>query len=230
MYCIKCGVGLADGQSACPLCGTKVAHPDFPVTEKPTYPKGDFPSEAFNRVPLLFVITILWLLPLFLPLILEYAILQKVTWSGYVTGGVALAYLFVFLPLWWKHPNPVIFVPIDFAGVLVYLLYICLATGGNWFMSFAFPVVGSFGIIITAMVALSRYARRGMLYILGGGSIAIGIWTVLIDWDIRATFGVNPSFMWSLAPLIALSLIGMLLIVVAIVRPFREGLRKIFFV
>ncbi len=230
MYCIKCGVGLAKGQTACPLCGTRVCHPDFPVEEIPTYPKKEFPSEAFNRIPLLFVITILWLLPLFLPLILEYAILQRVTWSGYVTGGVALAYLFVFLPLWWKHPNPVIFVPIDFVGVILYLLYICLATGGNWFISFAFPVVGSFALIVTAMVTLCRYARGGILYIFGGGSIAIGVWSVLIDWDIRATFGVSPAFMWSLAPLIVLSLVGALFIVVAIVRPFREGLRKIFFI
>ena len=29
MYCIQCGVKLADSQSACPLCGTVVFHPDI---------------------------------------------------------------------------------------------------------------------------------------------------------------------------------------------------------
>ena len=230
MYCIKCGVGLANGQTACPLCGTRVAHPDFLITEIPTYPKKEFPSEAFNRRVLLFVITVLWLLPLFLPLIMEYAILHRVGWSGYVTGGLALAYLFVFLPMWWKRPNPSIFVPIDFAGVIVYLLYVCLHTGGTWFMSFAFPVVGSFGLIVTAIVVLTYYLRRGHLYIFGGGSIAIGIWTVLLDLEIRNAFGVKPSFMWSLCPLIVLFVLGMLLIVIAIVKPFKEALKKIFFV
>ena len=27
MYCVKCGVELADSQRVCPLCGTRVFHP-----------------------------------------------------------------------------------------------------------------------------------------------------------------------------------------------------------
>ena len=39
MYCVKCGVELADGESKCPLCGTTAYHPDVPVTDaKPPYP------------------------------------------------------------------------------------------------------------------------------------------------------------------------------------------------
>ena len=30
MYCIKCGVELADSEKVCPLCGTRVFHPDLP--------------------------------------------------------------------------------------------------------------------------------------------------------------------------------------------------------
>ena len=30
MYCVKCGVELADSQRVCPLCGTRVFHPDIP--------------------------------------------------------------------------------------------------------------------------------------------------------------------------------------------------------
>ena len=32
MYCVKCGVELADSQRVCPLCGTRVFHPDIPRT------------------------------------------------------------------------------------------------------------------------------------------------------------------------------------------------------
>ena len=37
MYCIKCGVELADSEKRCPLCGTPVFHPDLPrnLTEPP---------------------------------------------------------------------------------------------------------------------------------------------------------------------------------------------------
>ena len=31
MYCVKCGVELADSQRVCPLCGTRVFHPDIPA-------------------------------------------------------------------------------------------------------------------------------------------------------------------------------------------------------
>lgn len=75
------------------------------------------------------------------------------------------------LPLWFKRPNPVIFVPVDFAAIILYLLYIDLATGGHWFLTFAFPVAGSIGVLITTMVALLRYVRRGYLYIFGGASL-----------------------------------------------------------
>ena len=29
MYCIKCGVELSAGQTVCPICETKVYHPDI---------------------------------------------------------------------------------------------------------------------------------------------------------------------------------------------------------
>ena len=39
MYCIKCGVELADSEKVCPLCGTRVFHPDLPRAQgEPPYP------------------------------------------------------------------------------------------------------------------------------------------------------------------------------------------------
>ena len=35
MFCVKCGVALADSEKVCPLCGTRVFHPDLPQ------PQGD---------------------------------------------------------------------------------------------------------------------------------------------------------------------------------------------
>ena len=42
MYCVKCGVELADSQRVCPLCGTRVFHPDIPRTPAdPPYPPDE---------------------------------------------------------------------------------------------------------------------------------------------------------------------------------------------
>jgi len=39
---------------------------------------------------------------------------------------------------------------------------------------------------------------------------------------------VHDKLAWSIYPLVALFLIGIMLIVIAIVRPFRESLKRIF--
>ena len=49
MYCIKCGVELSPGQTVCPVCGTRVYHPDIqPENAVPVYPKKVFQPEEFN--------------------------------------------------------------------------------------------------------------------------------------------------------------------------------------
>ena len=47
MYCIKCGVKLAQGEKRCPLCNLRVYHPDIELEEgESLYPKGKYPEEA----------------------------------------------------------------------------------------------------------------------------------------------------------------------------------------
>lgn len=150
-------------------------------------------------------------------------------WFGYAAGGLLLGYIAIALPMWFKRPNPVIFVPCNFAAILLYLLYINHTLDSNWFMSFAFPVVGGFGLIVCAMVALMRYVRRGALYIFGGGFIAFGGFMLLVEFLLDITFGI-PFIAWSVYPLIAFVLLGGGLIYLAINKSARESMeRKLFF-
>ena len=41
MYCVNCGVKLADSERVCPLCGTKAYHPDI----KPEFTDGPYPTD-----------------------------------------------------------------------------------------------------------------------------------------------------------------------------------------
>ena len=230
MYCIKCGVELSRGQEICPLCNTRVYHPDLPVEGAPTYPRKPFQSEEFNRRGLLFVITVLCLIPLLLPMIFELSWHSEVNWSGYVTGGVLLGYILMVLPLWFKKFHPEFFLPVDFVSVLAFLLYVDLQTAGGWFLPFALPATGALGLILTAVCSVTHYLRSGRLYIVGGGLIAVGLWTVLIEGLISLTFNVDFTVHWSLFSCFTMFILGMMLIVVAIVRPFRESLYRIFFI
>ncbi len=231
MYCIKCGVELSAGQKICPVCQTKVYHPEIPTEDAlPTYPQKEFQSEEFNPRGVLFVISILAGLTAALVMWFELSRLHRIHWSGYVAGGILLAYLIVILPWWFQRPNPVIFVPCDFAGVLGLLFYINYQSGGSWFLPFAFPITVTLGMIVSAMVAVMRYVRRGHLYVVGGGLIAVGAWTVLLEYVLRTVFTVRTVIYWSPFSMAILFTMGMMLIVIAIVKPLKESLRKIFYV
>ena len=231
MFCVKCGVELTEGTKICPVCATRVYHPDLPVTDaSPTYPRKDFESEEFNRRGILFVLTILCLLIPALSIMFDLSLGGGLTWSGYVAGGVGVIYVCIIMPLWFKRTTPAIFVPAAFAAIMLMLVYVNAKTGGSWFMSFAFPVTGILAIILTTITTLCHYLRRGILYIIGGGMIALGVWTLLIELFLHLTFELPGHVIWSPFPCTALAVFGLMLIVIAIVKPFRESLRRVFYV
>lgn len=231
MYCIKCGVKLADSEKKCPLCGTVVYDPTVEMPNgRPPYPPEERQSEKVSPSGALFIITMLFLIPTLLSIICNLEINGKLSWSLYAVGGIVLSYIIVALPMWFSKPNPVIFVPCDFAAVCAYVLLICLMTGGKWFLSFAFPLIGGALIIVECVVVLTRYIRRGYLYIFGGTFIAIGAFMLLIEFLAGITFGAHTAFTWSLYPLIACSVIGLMLILIAVCKPLRRSLEKKFFI
>ena len=232
MYCVKCGVELADSEKKCPLCGTEVICPGEEKREISPPPYPPYPGavrEGVSRNGVLFVLTVLFLLPFCLCLICDIKINGGVVWSGYASGGILLIYVMSVLPVWFRRPNPVIFVPIDFAAIGLYLLYIDLVTKGGWFLSFAFPVTGAIGLLLTAVVALVRYVHAGYLYIFGGALLLSGGLAVLIEFLINVTFGIHKALLWSIYPLAAGVILGGMLLVIAICKPLRKSLHRKFF-
>lgn len=230
MYCIHCGVKLADSEKRCPLCGTVPFHPDFIRQEGETlYPADRVPKFKAGKGAVLAAVTLLLLIPVFITLICDVSIHGHITWSGFVVGGIALLYVAAVLPQWFTAPNPVIFVPISFIATGLYILYIDLAVQGRWFLSFAFPIVGILGTLVTAVVALCRYTRRAELYIFGGALIALGAFLPLMEYLITVTFHLPKFIGWSWFPMAPLVLLGGGLIFLAICRPAREAVeRKLF--
>lgn len=232
MYCIKCGVELADSENSCPLCLTRVYHPDIerPAAD-PLFPDNPVHrKQTVSRAGGLFIVTSMFVLGILLPFICDMKLNGSATWSGLVIGAVMLAYTVMVLPFWFARPNPVVFLPIDFAAAGLYLLFIDIYTGGNWFFSFALPTVGGSALILTAVVALCRYVRRGYLYIFGGATILSGILILLIEFLLNLTFDLNKELVWSIYPFVACLLIGLMLIVIAISPALRTTLQKKFFV
>ena len=231
MYCVNCGVKLADTEKQCPLCGVKVYHPEI-VREAvtPLYPQRQFPSQQVSSGGVKVILTALFLLSAIITLLCDLQISGGVGWSDYVVGALALCYVVAVLPCWFRRPNPVIFVPCDFAAVGLYLLYIDLVTPGSWFLSFAFPVTGGICVIVTAVVTLLRYVRGGRLYVFGGALIALGVFMPVVEFLLCVTFEGIRFAVWSFYPLAALVILGGMLIFLAICQRARETMERKFFV
>ncbi len=230
MYCVKCGVLLADSEQKCPLCGTAVCHPEFPRAEVPgPYPQNDPPREEFNRAGTLFILTFVFAIPLLLTLVCDLSLTGSITWSGYAAGSIAFAYTVIVLPLWFRTPEPVAFVSADFVVAALFLFYVNESTGADWFLPFALPVLCLALLITDAVVALCHYLGRGYLFIIGGGLMAAGGFSVFVEGLLNRTFALRQSLIWSFYPLVSFVLIGAMLLVIALSPHLRESLKKKFF-
>ncbi len=231
MYCIKCGVELADTEKNCPLCGTAVYHPELAQkSAAPNYPLHKKTHSRINRRGLLFLFSMLDLMLAIQLVVCEVSIFGELNWSLYAIGGLAVSYVVVLLPIWFSKPNPVIFVPCDFAACALYLLFVNEFTGGDWFFTFALPIVFWAALIVTAVIALSRYIGRGYFLIFGGASILTGAFIVMIEILLHLTFSPSKFYFWSVYPLIAFGVLGIALVIIGLCRPLRESLAKKIFI
>ena len=231
MYCIKCGVHLSDTEKKCPLCNTVVYHPDIQQkSERELYPIRKLPkiSGSVNRF-LCGAIAILFMIPIILVFCSDMQFDGNLDWFGYIAGGILVIYLTFAFPMWFRNRNPVIFVPCDFVAVMVYLFYVNLALGDNWFFTFALPITFEIALITSALVTILHYIHRCRLYAVGGFVAAFGIWILTIELMLDITFGVK-FIGWSLYPMITFVLLGVLLIYLAMNSEAREKIeRKLFF-
>lgn len=232
MYCANCGVKLADTENYCPLCGCPAYHPD--ITRKPAEPLyADQHSHTTYHVSSRaahIVLTTAFLIAMIVVMLIDFQLNDAVTWSGFAVGAILLGYIIAILPIWFKRPNPVVFVPVDFSFITLYLLYINLAVGGDWFLSFAFPFSTGIGLIVTALIALLRYIHKGRLYIIGGTAILLGLLMPIIELLIYITFDLHKFIGWCIYPALVLVILGGMCIFLAINHRARESMEKRFFI
>jgi len=227
MYCVKCGVKLQEGAAACPLCHTPVWNPEEISTAK-NYPDRLPRQHSESGLPGAVAMTVFCLIAAAVVMTVCFAQYGALRWGGYAVFGLALFYIIVVLPGWFRRPMGEIFVPADHAAIALYVLYICVRTGGRWYMSFAFPVIGISCILSTAMVCLLKYVKKGKLFIFGGFFILLGGFTVLVELFEHISFGTQ-MFLWSLYSLIGFGAIGVFLLLSGMIPPLRQALEKRFF-
>ena len=229
MYCVYCGVKLQDGMPECPLCHTPVRVPSLPQQAEASY-SDRYPQAEKKTLKYLVLglITIIMASVGLGCLIFCLKSLGRADWSGYVALGLALLWVCFILPLLFSRWKPMIFLPVDFACLGGYLLYICAKTGGSWFLSFAFPVTMIAAVLTLTGVAMMRYIAQGRLRLMSLLLIIIGLSFMLVEFFQHITFG-TPMFVWSLYCVSVLCLIGAFLLIASFVPSMRGYLRRKFF-
>lgn len=227
MYCVRCGVKLREGTESCPLCGTPVWNPEGARARK-SYPEELPGKHQESTLPTAVALTVLAVVAELVVLIVCLKRYGELRWGGYAMGGIALFYVLAVLPGWFRRPLGEVFIPADHAAIALYLLYVCLETGGNWFLSFAFPTVLGSCLLSTALFCLLKYVRGGKLLIFGGFLILLGGFCLLVELLEHITFGTR-MFEWSLYALSAFGVVGIFLLISGIVPSMRQHLRKRFF-
>ena len=98
MYCVKCGVQLADTENKCPLCQTVVYHPNVTRPDaKELYPKGKMPKVKSGRAFICGAALIPFMIPLIVTFFSDLQHGGRLDWFGYVAGAIILSYLIVAL-------------------------------------------------------------------------------------------------------------------------------------
>ena len=227
MYCVRCGVRLQEGTESCPLCHTPVWNPDA-ARVQPAYSDRMPREDREKNWPLLLALTLICTATALTVLIVCLRLYGELRWGVYAIGGIALFYLIAILPGWFLHPRGEVFIPVDHAGVGLFLLAVCAHTGGHWFLSFAFPLTALSCLLSTGLLCLLKYVKHGKPFILGGFFIVLGGCTMLAEFFEHITFGTE-MFLWSLYTLAVLSLAGVFLLLAGMIPPLRQAMRRFFF-
>ncbi len=227
MYCVKCGVKLQDGAESCPLCQTPVWNPDGTAAEA-VYPERYPLAHKESNAPAAIALTVICVTAIAVLLIVCLRLYGALRWGGYAIGGVALFYVVAVLPNWFRQPRGEVFLPVDHAAAALFVLYVCLKTGGHWFLSFAFPVILTSCLLSTALFCLLKYVKGGRPFVFGAFLLGVGGFTVLIEFFEHVSFG-TAMFRWSLYSLAGFGAAGSLLLLAGMIPSLRQGLKKRFF-
>lgn len=211
-YCVNCGVELADSEKVCPLCDVEVQNPKKPWTNPPNrpYPKRlDTIVEQVDRKFGVWLASLFLLIPAVVTLISDLMTSLSISWSAYVIGACAIAYIVILLPLLFKKSRPYLFIALDTLSILLYLMLIDFFTGGSsWFMTLALPVTLIAAAFATLTVFMLRLKDYPNLYKAAAILSSVGILCVALELVLNAHHGtpVRPSWsLFTLAPCVVLS-------------------------
>lgn len=217
-YCVHCGVKLAHTEAACPLCGTPVVDParsgEAGTAASPMFSEtGE--SHVEKRINPRFVASLTFLLlaiPFAVTAIVGVCVPADLSWSLYVMGGLALAWVLVMLPLHLPRRRPYGFLLVDGAAVVAMLALVAAFNHGwRWFLILGLPLTAlAMGAALMCTFVLRRRtvpagAKVGWLFIIAA------VCVMLAGIDVGLFCGTTVLPVWGWASAIPCVVLGVLL-------------------
>lgn len=231
-YCVNCGVKLGESEQSCPLCQTKVYHPESPPDPNAPapFPSGQPAKRKMKPKYGHLIATLLTILPALLSVIIDYSINRSLVWSGFVLGGVALLYCFVFVPLFVSRRSIFYYLGLDAIACALYLNYLAQATNGAWFLPFALPVTASLTAMLSVILLLKKLRHLPDLLLTAVAFFLTGAECVFVEVMVNHAFLHTTQLVWSHFPLITFAVLGGFLLLLHKNQRLRHKFEKFFFI
>lgn len=153
MYCTKCGAVLDENTGLCPVCSVNSAPAPAAtvINTEPAKKKYGFGNVTKTAKSYAAIFSALMVFPAMICTVVNLLGNSEKFWAGYVLGALAVAWVFLVLPVMRITP-PAVTAVICFVTLSSYLLYIAKEAGFiGWYYSYAMPI----SLIICAMVCIT---------------------------------------------------------------------------
>ena len=229
-YCVNCGVELAGSEKYCPLCNVEVLNPKAPWEDSEERPYPKYFDSFIKRIDRRYFATLAGLfliIPILVTIIYDLLPGDGITWSAYVVGAMALIFVFLVLPFFFKHYHTVIFLSLNCAAVLLYLFFIERMNGGSWFMGIGMPVTisVSFCVIVLALL-FTKKKHMGFFIRTALILIAVGVFVLSIELILclnsTGVFVLN----WSYYAFVPCAILAFMAFVLEHRKNLKEGIKR----
>lgn len=228
-YCVNCGVELDATAVACPLCNTKIYHPEQPpAKDLPTpYPTIKGKPETVKNTEFTILMTIILLTTSIVCVLLNFFTLQVGRWSVYVCGVCAMLWIF-FMPVFFPQKFTA-YVHIALDGLMISLFLAMISwfhPYNNWFENIALPIVLLSTLLLEILFIFFIRLKSSLLVKTAMCIISIGIicasLEMVIDLHLRGTFYLG----WSAIVLICCAAIDLILMTIRLRSGLRSEIRR----
>lgn len=228
-YCVNCGVELDPTAAACPLCHTKIYHPNQPVREDiPTpYPTVKGVSEPVKKQEFTILMSIIFLTTSVVCIFLNIFTLPYGQWSLYVAGICALLWVFLLPVFFPKRANVYLNLALNGIGIALYLGFISFLHPGNgWYLHIALPIIAAAALLLEIIFVFVFHFKCSMIIktVIFVTAIAVFCMEVeaVIDYHLKDCIFLQ----WSVIVLTCCIVIDIILLTIYLQEGLRSELRR----